>query len=332
MNDNDSQPIEKKSLLDRLPEHAGLCFVIVCFIIFLVWLLYGFRFETANLDYKDMGDAYGPLSTLFSGFAFACLILAIVLQRADLKVQNTELIQVGLSLAKQHKELLKQNSTLSLQRFENTFFSLLQTLTTIANCLHLKCPSTNIDFMGISSFEAAYIHINFYESNQTLKKSLGHVDIYSISKIDEIIRKRKDYISNLLSIHVSLAHVFSHYFSFLDTIIDFILKSELSSSEKNEYLDFVKAQIPPYALIILFYYNLKNDKDDTKKILEKVSTFSLLNLDLLASPLDVLLYDKFAFGSKKSKECSVKIFEEITGTGIDVKNLNVIHRKNLRLD
>lgn len=71
------------------------------------------------------GDKFGAVNALFSGLAFAGLIFTIVLQRKELSLQREELQLTRKEMEDQTAEFEKQNSTLRLQRFENTFFQLL---------------------------------------------------------------------------------------------------------------------------------------------------------------------------------------------------------------
>lgn len=84
-------------------------------------------------DYSErgqFGDMFGVINSLFSGLAFGGIIYTILLQREELKAQREE-----LKLTKQ--EFITQNETLRLQRFENTFFKLIDVHNNIVNLL--KC-------------------------------------------------------------------------------------------------------------------------------------------------------------------------------------------------
>jgi hypothetical protein len=66
----------------------------------------------------QFGDSFGAINALFSGLAFAGIILTILLQRKELEFQRKELKAT-------RKEFKTQNVTLKRQRFENTFFNML---------------------------------------------------------------------------------------------------------------------------------------------------------------------------------------------------------------
>lgn len=65
------------------------------------------------------GDSFGGVNALISALAFAGMLVSFVLQRYELRLQREE-------LKAQRDEFTLQNKTLKLQRFENTFFNMMQ--------------------------------------------------------------------------------------------------------------------------------------------------------------------------------------------------------------
>jgi len=79
------------------------------------------------------GDMFGGLNAVFSGLAFAGLIVTLLLQHKELKLQHEELalqrkelVQTREVLNEQKGQLEAQNKTMMKQNFENTFFQLLR--------------------------------------------------------------------------------------------------------------------------------------------------------------------------------------------------------------
>lgn len=66
-------------------------------------------FNKIGERFGTYGDAYGSLNTLFSGFAFAILIISLFMQRQELKEQRKE-------LAAQREEISKSNDIAESQR------------------------------------------------------------------------------------------------------------------------------------------------------------------------------------------------------------------------
>ena len=65
------------------------------------------------------GDSFGAVNALISALAFAGVLITFFLQRYELRLQRRE-------LEAQREEFEQQNETLALQRFENTFFHMLE--------------------------------------------------------------------------------------------------------------------------------------------------------------------------------------------------------------
>lgn len=76
------------------------------------------------------GDSFGAVNALISAFAFAGMIVTFVLQRYELSMQRKE-------LEAQRMEFSSQNETLRLQRFENTFFNMMELQQSIVNDLYV---------------------------------------------------------------------------------------------------------------------------------------------------------------------------------------------------
>jgi hypothetical protein len=93
-------------------------FLFVIFLWGLCWFLVTYFFSSnSNEDWAhrgQYGDMFGSVNALFSGLAFAGIIITILLQSEELALQRAELTAT-------RKEFSIQNSTLSTQRFENTF-------------------------------------------------------------------------------------------------------------------------------------------------------------------------------------------------------------------
>ena len=90
------------------------------------------------------GDQFGAVNALFSGLAFAGLIYTILLQKEELKAQREELTLTRQEIEGQKLELKAQNETLALQRFENSFFSMLSQHNEMISSLQYRDKFANI--------------------------------------------------------------------------------------------------------------------------------------------------------------------------------------------
>lgn len=81
------------------------------------------------------GDKFGAINALFSGLAFAGLIITLILQKKDLGLQRDELEQTREELKNQCLEFETQNKTLKQQQFESALYNMLQLQQQIVNDL-----------------------------------------------------------------------------------------------------------------------------------------------------------------------------------------------------
>jgi len=83
--------------------------------------------ETSDATTRGLfGDSFGAVNALVSALAFAGMIVAFVLQRYELRLQRKELRDSRGEMRRQTKQFKIQSDNLELQRFENTFFHMLE--------------------------------------------------------------------------------------------------------------------------------------------------------------------------------------------------------------
>lgn len=87
-------------------------------ITFVLWLFFGGFLLYRTYDSADgsalmgtFGDSFGVLNALFSGLAFAVIVVSLVFQREDLRLQRKD-------LRLQHAEIKKANALADMQREE----------------------------------------------------------------------------------------------------------------------------------------------------------------------------------------------------------------------
>lgn len=226
------------------------------------------------------GDSFGGVNALVSALAFAGMIVTFAFQRYELGMQREE-------LKAQRDEFLAQNKTLKLQRFENTFFNMMELQQNIVNDLyteeekkrHVTEDSTEGVILGKEVItqsqhkgrdlfyyvfgEAKYI---YYENNSS-QESVGLFNLlrgWGLNSFDEC------YITN----------VFDHYYRHLYTILKFIDQNEwLGEEEQYKYATFLRATLSRYELVMLYYNGFFHVK--MKKLMEKYHLLNNLRTDLL---------------------------------------------------
>lgn len=279
MNSDQDQPKKIASSSSKVrPWHIAL----ILFLIVLIWIG-GWILIDLNVASEatrgQFGDKFGAVNSLFSGLAFAGIILTLLLQREDLSLQRIEIENAK-------HELEKQNLTLRRQRFENTFFQLIT--------LHLDI----VDKLRISSFgqrEAFTYFISLMtEKSPEFRvfaaiKKLSREEFHKLkstktipdallSQLDEDektfinddlksglvnISKFEDtdlhFHTDLLNKNYAIAHEksrdkLSHYFRNLYNTLRFIDESEDANAEqKRMYARTLRAQLSDEELTAILY-------------------------------------------------------------------------------
>lgn len=230
----------------------------------------------------QFGDMFGVLGAVFSGLAFAGLIVTLIqqhddlkLQREDLRLQRQEIAQTNLELALQRKEMEEQNKTIMLQRFETTFFNMLKSLNEVRN---------DIKYSG-----------DFDLRTGTTKVIEGKDAIERIYQLGFSLIKKHGYNDPFIKNYMS--HYFRHLIQTLK-IID--VADFLSYQEKCYYTEIVSSHMSLREMCAFFYYCLSDEaKDKTKILVEKYALFKILNNGETISKEELSLFSDGAFTQKK---------------------------------
>ena len=246
------------------------------------------------------GDMFGAVNALFSGLAFAGLIVTLIYQKEELKLQREELRETRNELNAQKLEFQEQNKTMKRQRFENTFFNMLSLQQEIiANLSYEYYASPNIrphnipeeifykgapkgQLHGRETFEGIYKH--------------AIIEYNGARHADGIIKilKQNGYIAYPV---ISVTTRFDHYFRHLYHIYKFVDTSDLiEDSERYDYACIIRSQLSDYELVMMFYNCLTaNGRDKFKPLIEKYAVFNNLRLELLAKVTDKEEYAQGAY-------------------------------------
>ena len=226
------------------------------------------------------GDQFGAVNALYSGLAFAGLIFTIILQKKELALQREELTQTREELKGQKEQLEEQNKTLKIQRFENTFFQMLNQFQEIVNNIsysYLDILNEHHTVKGREAFHDSFevaihetklqdwnpVHINHkYVGMRDIIKSLG----------------ANGYYESFTPTY------FDHYFRFLYRILNYVKTSPLVKDfeEEYEYTSILRAMLSRYELVWLYYNGLSYGKDKLKPLIERYAMLNILRDDLLA--------------------------------------------------
>lgn len=311
--------------------------IVVCFVVWLVgawatrWYATHYTLPVVNNAAGLFGDSFGAVNALISAFAFAGVFVTFWLQRKELDLQRQE-------LKAQRDEFAQQNMTLKLQRFENTFFHMMELQQQIVNDLFIKV-SDKEDVWEDSSFSGGRDRKEVIVDNSVRGRQV--VDyIYNHYKNG---RFRRGVYVNLYekglegyenSPYLSLL---DHYFRHLYTILRYIDETdafdlndngeediEYAFNMKYHYTTIVRATLSRYELLMLYYNGLsKNGREKLKPLLEKYTLLN--NLDIHG----------LSFSKENLDLCKIQVQNEIkwdeyglTGTDYEFYLTNDVHDKS----
>ena len=206
---------------------------ILSIIVILCWgLNYYLLKDQSNEAKSATGEMFGVVSSLFAGLAFAGVIYTIQLQRKELSLQRSELRETRL-------EFETQNETLKKQRFENTYFQMLNLHHEIVT--NLEYTSDYGEFKGREIFKRFLVEMtDSMQKHLFISKPHGNEE-KSIS-LTELTEKIELEYCNLFEDHFNT--YLGHYFRNLYHIYKFVYFSDLiSKEEKGFYASLIRAQL-----------------------------------------------------------------------------------------
>jgi hypothetical protein len=269
-------------------------FIIMIFVVIVIWYL-SFYLLKDSPDRGTFGDMFGGINALFSGLAFAGLIYTILLQREELELQRNEL--------KETKDEFKtQNKTLKRQRFENTFFNLLD--------LHHKIidgidKDEKIRVAGGGIRDSKYQVVSVRGRDVFRKEYYWLVELFRSNEVED---NPKTFNDIYLKKYEDVQTDFGHYFRNLYRILKFIDSTDFYPLENSEnkdirnneirysYTSILRAQLSDYEILWLFYNCLSlNGKDRFKGLVEKYCIFKNIPSDKLHKEEEINLFKKVAY-------------------------------------
>lgn len=250
-----------------------------------------------------VGDWFGGLSGPLIGLSsFILVYLAFRLQGEQNRLQQIE--------------FERQNKTLSLQRFESSFFQLLTFHNEIVQALwiqyeyvtkreklkrkkeggkdgemedYIKETTTEEEADKREYFSTVYLMMqhNLKEINQKaaglskeMKSSLSYKESVAIENYTTVYNKEQ----------ASLGHYFRHLYH----IVKYIHKSDLISDEQRKhYAALLRAQLSAYELVLLLYNCLVEDLGypKFKYLVDKYDLLQNMNTKLLLDTMDLEVFN-----------------------------------------
>lgn len=284
-------------------NNSWLCYMIWAILGVMLIMVLSFYIIFNNIGTWEhrgqFGDLFGAVNALFSGLAFAGLIITIRQQHKDLQLQRQAINQ-------SKKDVNQQNETMKIERFENTFFKMLEVQQSIVNDLYATdshtewvkqdAPNgrsakeilTKDEYRGRNLFYYVFVLCNHKLANQIFSYDT------SASGLSEVIKFRgkacfDDYMTTTM---------FDHYFRHLYSILKFISLNEWLGEEKQyQYATFVRATLSRYELVMLYYNGFFHPK--MKKMIERYCLLNNIRTDLLPMSLE---YRNFLESINKTRE------------------------------
>lgn len=194
-------------------------FIGIGFVIVLVWLVV-YTINPEHLQYLDV---------LFASLSFLGVIWAVIVQKQELRLQREELESTRAVFK-------EQSSTSRKQRFENSFFQLINVYVDRERSLSYKGKTggeTFTTFVGMLSSD--------WQGHSRLLEH-GKYQEYEERVFKEYCEKRVETDSSRFMTHFNNAFL----------IMDFIQKSNLvEDNEKVFYFDILKSQLSQNELYLL---------------------------------------------------------------------------------
>lgn len=234
-------------------------------IIVLVFLLWLFATQGAKLIFgcrintDQFRNVYTSLSALFSALAFGAVILTLLLQRGDLKVQKERA---------------------NLQNFENNFFKLLEQHHRIVDSfiINVKENDPNDSILPMPEKKSTFLKLEAFDF---LARDFKHRFI-EVKKI----RFHVDKSYQTIFIHAFLHHTYgkygymlSHYFRNLYHIVVFIDESKAlkTLSEKKKYVSLLRAQLSAPEINLLAWNCMTYHGKAFKPLVERYKLLKNMN-------------------------------------------------------
>lgn len=296
---------------DKNTDDKWLCHLMwaVGFVLFIMLLAFFFVYN--NIEGWDkrgqFGDLFGVVNALFSGLAFAGLIITIRQQHLDLEYQRQAIEQTKKELANQTKEFDEQNNTLRIQRFENTFFKMLEVQQSIVNDLYAadshkeKIEEDDPNYHGRLSKEVLaqdvyrgrnLFYYVFCRCEHDVEFRANHKPNWVNGLFKVIALAGKSHFDDYFT-----TTTFDHYFRHLYTILKFITENDwLGEDKQYQYATFVRATLSRYELVMLYYNGFFHPK--MKNMIERYSLLNNLRRDLLPMSIE---YSRYLDAVKCSK-------------------------------
>lgn len=299
MSENKEEPQNKKdsNILIWLCAIGSVLFILALVIAYFSYLQSKFPLFSRG-DYATLGDSFGILSSLFSGLAFAGLIVTIVMQNKTLKLQMEELKESRKESAKQSKAqegqekvMNAQFESIQRQQIETTLFKVIDTHRGILENHKINKGDTECsgyEFIDIL-YKSPYQGVDFDQmgENNAFFDSFFRGVLAPLKIIDSID------LSNSLDVKRFYVSIFKEYFrksdlAILIRIISSTSDNNVSLIKKSNFIEAKDLYLFSDSLFFNFYRleDLSFKLDCTSMIVDFISVYG-------SGSLDSYIYNEF---------------------------------------
>lgn len=206
-------------------------------------------------NFGVFGDSFGILTALFSGLAFVGLIVTIIMQGDELKLQRKELSLTRKTLDAQRGEMQKQNETLAKQQFENTFFKMLEFLEVCVKDVYYFTEDAGQGYLGEGKMTKGkdaivLLYNKFFKACGYLKRK----DVaFAVAVFKEACRQKEGILKEYQKFYEENEGNLGQYYRVLYNIFELVNRTKFTKKEKLVYTNLVCARLSKYELLLIFY-------------------------------------------------------------------------------
>lgn len=216
-------------------------FIIIGIIFAFIIIIWPYLVPNYKLTFMEVGTYYSGILTgtfslaglLFVYVAYLGQRISIVNQQEELKLTRYEMKSTRDELEGQKNQMIQQNKNIEQQRFEDTFFNMMNLFNSIINDMKI-----GKDIVGRQCFNNIFRYIS-----DTFKTNIN----YGPDKNNIRVTINTSY----KEVYDRYNYILDHYFRFLTHLIKFVKESTFY--DKNKYIGVIKAQLSIKEQCILFY-------------------------------------------------------------------------------
>ena len=254
-------------------DRSLLLFVAVLAAVFVVWLVIGSQAPRVVSDEWAerglIGDSFGIVNSLFGGLAFAGVVVAIFLQRNELRLQREELSLTREEIRGQREALEAQVSAAAQLRFDSTFFQMLSLHNEIVDTLVWR--ESGVEHRGRDVIDHLYLTLREHVVHVSTDPADGHSPEENVAALGAAYSDWSD----------TYGATVGHYFHNLYRIVKFV--HEANIEDKQTHAGVARAQLSDHELGLLFYDVLGPGREKFLPLAVEYQLFQNLRPDQLWS-------------------------------------------------